>query len=203
MKLYGLTGGIASGKSTVARALRSLGATVVDADQLAREVVAPGQPALEDIRARWPQVVAADGTLDRKALGAVVFADPEARAELEAITHPRIAARSAELLGDARDRGEPVAFYEAALLVEKGLDAGFDGLIVVSAPEAVQVQRLMTRDALDEASARQRLAAQAPLARKLERATDVVDNAGNLEQTQAQVEALWKKLVDQASGEAE
>lgn len=203
MKLYGLTGGIASGKSTVARALRSLGATVVDADQLAREVVAPGQPALEDIRARWPQVVSADGTLDRKALGTVVFADPDARAELEAITHPRIAARSAKLLGDARERGEPVAFYEAALLVEKGLDAGFDGLIVVSAPEAVQVQRLMTRDGLDEASARQRLAAQAPLARKLERATHVVDNAGNLEHTQAQVEALWKKLVGQASGEAE
>lgn len=201
VKLYGLTGGIASGKSTVAGALRSLGATVVDADQLARDVVAPGQPALEEIRARWPDVVAADGTLDRKALGAVVFADPAARQALEAITHPRIGARSAQLLSEARERGEPVAFYEAALLVEKGLDEGFDGLVVVSVPESVQLQRLMARDGLDEEAARQRLAAQAPLSRKLERATDVVDNAGDLAQTRAQVEALWKKLSAPTRGE--
>lgn len=198
MKLYGLTGGIASGKSTVARHLRALGATVVDADRLAREVVEPGQPAADEIRARWPDVFTADGTLDRKALGAVVFGDSEARRELEAMTHPRIAQRSAELLDEARERGDAIAFYEAALIVEKRLDEAFDGLVVVSVPEDVQVRRLMDRDGIDEPTARERLAAQLPLAQKLERATDVIDNAGTPDETQTQVQALWTRLTESA-----
>lgn len=200
VKLYGLTGGIASGKSTVARELRALGATVVDADAVARDVVEPGTPAADDIRARWPNVFYANGTLDRKALGQVVFDDLDALAELEAIIHPRIAERSAGLLSDARERGEPIAFYEAALIVERNLDASFDGLVVVSVPEEVQVQRLVARDGLDEKSARQRLAAQLPLEKKLERATDIIDTAGSESDTRAQVQALWAKLSAATEG---
>lgn len=194
MKLYGLTGGIASGKSTVARELRALGATVIDADQLARDVVAPGTPGWEEIRARWPEVIAADGTLDRKALGEIVFADAAARAELEMITHPRIGEESGRLVEAADARGERVAFYEAALLVEKGLDAGLDGLVVVALPEAVQLTRLMTRDGLREPQARARLGAQLPLAAKVAKATHVVDNGGSVEATREQVRALWNTL---------
>lgn len=194
VKLYGLTGGIASGKSTVARELRALGATVVDADAVAREVVQPGMPAANDIQKRWPHVFADDGTLDRKALGELVFDDIDALTELEAMIHPRIADRSAGLLSEARERGEPIAFYEAALIVERNLDEAFDGLVVVSLPEAQQVQRLMARDALDEKAARQRLNAQLSLEKKLERATDIIDNAGSEDDTRAQVQALWARV---------
>lgn len=200
MKLYGLTGGIASGKSLVARELRALGATVVDADAVAREVVEPGTPAANDIRKRWPEVFATDGTLDRKALGQLVFEDRQALGELEAMIHPRIAERSAQLLAAAEERGESLAFYEAALIVERNLDQSFDGLVVVSVPESLQLQRLMTRDGLDEKSARQRLAAQLPLEKKLERATDIIDNAGTEVETRAQIQALWARLSAPTEG---
>lgn len=200
VKLYGLTGGIASGKSTVGRYLRALGATVVDADALAREVVQPGEPAWDDIRARWPTVVRSDGTLDRKALGAIVFEDAGARRALEEITHPRIQARSAALIAEALERNEPVVFYEAALIVENDLDEAMDGLIVVNVPEPLQLERLMARDGLDEPEARARLSAQHPLEKKLARATDIIDNMGTLAHTQAQVEALWARLSSQVEG---
>lgn len=195
MKLIGLTGGIASGKSTVARVLRGLGATVIDADQLAREIVEPGRPAWHDVQERWPGVIAPDGTIDRKALGEIVFSDPAARAELNAITHPRIAEAGAKLADEARARGEAVAYYEAALLVENGLADAFDGLVVVSIPLELQRIRLMTRDGLDAAAADARLAAQLPLEEKVRRATHVVDNAGAPEATRAQVEALHRAFL--------
>jgi dephospho-CoA kinase len=191
-----LTGGIASGKSTVARMFVELGAPVVDADLIAREVVAPGQPALADIvRAFGAGVLDAAGELDRKKLGAIVFADDAKRRALNAITHPRIAAVTQSRLAELRARGEPVALYEAALLVENNIHHGLDGLIVVSTDEARQRERLAARDALDAAAVGARLAAQAPLAEKLAAATWVIDNSGSLDDTRRQVNALWQTLT--------
>ena len=196
MKVYGLTGGIASGKSTVARQLRELGATVVDADELAREVVQPGEPAWQEIRDAWPGVIGADGTLDRKALGELVFSDAAQRARLNAITHPRIAEASARQVEQAGERGEALAFYEAALLVETGAADGLDGLVVVSVPREEQLRRVMRRDGLSEAAARARLAAQLPLETKVARATHVIDNGGSLERTREQVARLYRQLLE-------
>ncbi len=194
MKLIGLTGGIASGKSTVARELRALGATVIDADELAREVVRPGRPAYAEIRDRWPQVIARDGSIDRAKLGEIVFSQSEERTALNAITHPRIAEESARLAAEAAERGEALAFYEAALLVENDADAAMDGLVVVSVPEAVQLERLKARDGLSEAAARARIAAQLPLKAKVARATHVVDNSGPPGVTREAVRRLYAQL---------
>jgi dephospho-CoA kinase len=178
--LFGLTGGIASGKSTVARRLRARGLPVIDADALAREVVVPGSAAALEIRATFgDSVFASDGTLDRKALGAMVFSDPAKRARLNAITHPKIAVMTAQCASDLKARGEPMACYEAALLVENGLAKGFQPLIVVAASEATQRARLMARDGLDEAAADARIRAQMPLAEKLKVASIVLHNDGS------------------------
>jgi dephospho-CoA kinase len=195
-RIIGLTGGIASGKSTVAAILRELGAPVVDADVLARRVVEPGQPAYHDIvREFGREVLADDGTIDRKKLADVVFADDARRKRLNAITHPRIAEAAQAETSRHIGAGAPVVFYEAALLVENGLHRMLDGLVVVSAPEDVQVRRVMARDGLDEAAARARLAAQLPLAEKLKVASHVIDNAGTPEATRAQVERLYRELL--------
>jgi dephospho-CoA kinase len=194
VKIFGLTGGIASGKSTVARTLRELGATVIDADELARVVVEPGKPAYNEIKARWPDVIGADGLLDRKKLGDIVFSDAASRAELNGMTHPRIAEESARRTQEAEARGEPLAFYEAALLVENGLAEAFDGLIVVTVPDELQVARLRERDKVGEAPARARIAAQLPLAEKVRRATWVIDNSGPAGQTKREVEQLYGEL---------
>ena len=194
MRIYGLTGGIGSGKSTVAEVLKAHGATVIDADELARAVVEPGQPAYDLIRGRWPQVFRLDGSLDRKKLGDIVFGDPEQRAALNGIVHPRIAEESARLTQAAEARGEPLVFYEAALLVENGLADAFDGLIVVSVPEKVQVARVCVRDHVSESAARARMAAQLPLQEKVKRATWVIDNSGSVEQTQRATMELLKTL---------
>jgi dephospho-CoA kinase len=175
--------------------LRELGAPVVDADVLAREVVEPGRPAYEDIvREFGAGVLAPDGAIDRKALGARVFGDAAARARLNAITHPRIAQAAQEAVARHAAAGAPVVIYEAALIVENGLHRALDGLIVVSVPAEVQVARTMARDGLDEAAARARLAAQLPLADKLAVASHVVDNSGSPAETRAQVERIWREL---------
>ena len=197
MRVYGLTGGIASGKSTVAKMFAALGAKIIDADLLARSVVAPGTPGLAQVAARWPEVIV-DGQLDRKRLGAKVFADPAARAELNAIVHPLIAAEALEETARLAELGEKAVLYEAALIVENELDAGMDGLVVISVPEAVQVARLRAREGLGESEAKQRLAAQLPLEQKLARATWVVHNGGDLEQTQAQVAKIWDEIVQRS-----
>ena len=194
MRIYGLTGNIGSGKSTVARLLAGRGVPVVDADQLAREVVLPGQPALREITARFPGVVSPDGVLDRKALGARVFADAEERRALNAIVHPRIASESADRMARLSAAGHRLAVYEAALIVENGMQAGLDGLIVVTAPLEVQLKRLLLRDGLAEPEARARLAAQLPQAEKARLADFVIDNAGPQEALVAQVEALLRFL---------
>ena len=195
MRVWGLTGNIGSGKSTVARMLAARGVPVIDADQVAREVVLPGTPALREIAARWPEVVR-EGALDRKALAARVFADPKEREELNHMLHPRIAEEVSARMGALAGAGVPVAVYEAALIVENRLHDGLDGLVVVNAPEAVQIARLRTRDAMSEAEARARIAAQLPAAEKLRHATFVVENSGSEADLAAQVDRLLEKMAD-------
>ena len=189
MHLFGLTGGIASGKSTVAARFRARGVPVIDADALAREVVLPGSSASQEIRdAFGASVFADDGTLDRKALAALVFSDPSSRARLNAITHPKIAVLSAQCASDLRARGEPVACYEAALLVENGLAGAFAPLIVVAAAEATQLARMQVRDGLSIDDASARIAAQMPLAAKAKVAAIVIENDGTLADLIAQAD---------------
>jgi dephospho-CoA kinase len=182
VQLFGLTGGIASGKSAVARRLRARGVPVIDADQLAREAVMPGTRGLAEIVERFGGgVLDAEGNLDRKALARLVFGDEGERAALNAIVHPRVTALTMERAAELAERGEPLACYEAALIVENGLADAFRPLVVVSAPADVQIARAMARDGATEAEARARLAAQAPLAQKAAAADHVIDNRGTLE----------------------
>lgn len=193
--LIGLTGGIACGKSFVSRLLAERGAIVVDADQVARDVVAPGSQGLaEVVEAFGAGILHPDGTLDREELGATVFGDAAARARLEGILHPAIARESMVQLADAAAQKPPLVVYDAALLIEAGRYDLFRPLVVVSAPPAVQMQRLMARDGLDEAGAKARVAAQMPVADKAKLADHVIDNGGSREATEAQVDALWAAL---------
>ena len=184
----GLTGGIASGKSTVASLFAEFGATVIDTDIIAREVVAPGQPALDDIAAAFgAEVLQPDGSLDRAALRARVFASPEERKRLEAITHPRI---RAETLRQADAAGGAYQLIVVPLLVESPLRGSVDRILVVDCPEETQIERLMARDADSEAQARRILDAQSSRDERLAIADDVITNDGSLEETRRQVAAL-------------
>ena len=179
MRVVGLTGGIASGKTTFAGALRARGVPVVDADALARAAVAPGTPALAEIaRLFGAGVLAPDGSLDRKKLGAVVFADAAARKRLEAVTHPAVRAAMAEETARLASAGHPLAFYDTPLLYEVGLDRILDCVVVVWAPRDLQRARLQGRDGLGADEAEARLAAQLPIDEKAARADFVVENAG-------------------------
>jgi len=194
MRVWGLTGNIGAGKSTVARLLAARGIPVIDADQIAREVVQPGRPAHREIAERFPGVVGLDGALDRKALAARVFADAAEREALNHITHPRIAAEVSTRMGALAGAGHPVAVYEAALIVENGLHDGLDGLIVVTAPEDAQLSRLARRDGMSTAEARARISSQLPAADKARHATVVIDNSGSEEQLAARVERLVLRM---------
>jgi dephospho-CoA kinase len=194
MKLYGLTGGIASGKSTVSQMLRELGAELIDADQVAREVVEPGQPALTEIAARFPGVVGQDGRLDRAALGQRVFSDPAERKALNAIIHPRIQEAFLTRTQALAERGVERVVYDAPLLIENGLHAAMNGVILVSVPPEVQKARLIAREGLSPEAAQARIDSQLPLEEKRKHATWIVDNAGTREQTRAQVEAIWREI---------
>ncbi len=187
IKLIGLTGGIGSGKSTVARMLRERGIPVIDADAIARQVVEPGRPANGEIAAAWPEVLAADGRIDRKKLGAIVFSDRGSQARLEAITHPRIREQVAVQAAALQASGHRLAFLEAALLVETGSYKQLDGLVVVSASEEAQIRRVMARDACSREEALARIRAQRPLADKIRAADHVLDNNGDLDATRAQL----------------
>ena len=192
-----LTGGIGSGKSAVAGLLADRGAVVIDADAIAREVVAPGQPALREIVQRFgPQMLHPDGTLDRGRLAGVVFSDPGDLADLNAITHPRIAARSAELL-DAAPR-DSVVVYDMPLLVEQGAVDGWDAIIVVDAPDDVRLERLVSRG-MDPSDALRRMAAQATRPERLAAADHVVDNGGDVASLTRQVDSLWAALSDRSA----
>ena len=195
MLRVGLTGGIGSGKSAVTDLLRARGAVVVDADVLAREVVAPGTPGLARVvEAFGEDVLAADGSLDRPALGAVVFRDPEARKRLNAITHPLIGERTSELMEQAERDGVAVLVHDVPLLVENGLAPYYDAVVVVAAEPATQLDRLVRLREMSQEDARARLDAQLPLADKLAAATHVVRNDGTREELEAQVDRLWTEL---------
>lgn len=198
MLTVGLTGGIACGKSTVARLLRERGVPVLDLDFVAREVVAPGSEGLAAIAERWP-VVVRDGALDRKALGAVIVADPDARRALEAITHPRIWARTEAWLAKLAEAGVHVAVVEAALMVETGSWRRYDRLVVVSASRPVQLTRLMAREGLDRETAERWLAAQLPLAEKERHAHLVIRNDGDEAALRQAVDVAWAALAGDPS----
>lgn len=183
MHLFGLTGGIASGKSAVAARLRERGVPVIDADQLAREAVAKGSDGLAAVtRLFGPEVLLADGTLDRKKVAAAVFTDEEKRKALNAIVHPIVTMLTFKAASRLRDEGEALACYEAALIVENGVADAFRPLIVVSAPEDVQVARATARDGSTPDEARARIRAQMPLAEKTAVADYVIENTGTLEE---------------------
>lgn len=195
MHVFGLTGGIASGKSAVAARLRARGLPVLDADALAREVVAPGTDGLATIVETFGrEVLDAAGALDRKRVAEVVFRDGAARAKLNAIVHPRIGALTALRTSELDARGEPLACYEAALLVENGVADMFRPLVVVSAPEALQIARAVLRDGATEADARARIAAQLPLASKASVADIVVENTGTLAELEARTDEMLARV---------
>jgi dephospho-CoA kinase len=196
MRVIGLTGGIATGKSTVAAMLAARGAVVVDADLLAREVIAPGQPGYDEVVARFGRdIVNGAGVLDRAALAAIVFADPAARADLEAITHPRIGALMQARLRAALASSAPLAVADIPLLFENRRDTAFPQTLLVYAPREVQLLRMRQRDGLDTEAARQRVDAQMPIDEKRARATWVIDNGGSLDDTVAQVGAWWDDVI--------
>jgi dephospho-CoA kinase len=195
VKLYGLTGGIASGKSTVSRMLRELGAHVLDADVIAREVVEPGTPGLKAVAERFPGVVGPDGRLDRAKLGARVFGDARERAALNALLHPLIGQEFLRRTQELAEAGAERVLYDAPLLIENRLHEGMDGVVLVWVPREVQKARLRARDGLDEAAAEARLAAQLPLDEKRQHATWVVDNSGELGTTRARVEEVWRAML--------
>jgi dephospho-CoA kinase len=195
--LVGLTGSIATGKSTVSRMFAHLGARVLDADLLAREVVMPGQPAYLKIVEEFGQgVVQEDGTLDRKALGAIVFAEPARRQRLEEITHPAIAARQQRILSVLDEEAfEGIVIWDVALLFETGGVAKMDRVVVVATDPETELARLMARDGMAEAGARARIESQMPVAEKAKRAHYVIDNSGDRVQTERQVKGVYEALL--------
>ena len=189
----GLTGGIASGKSTVARKLEQLGAFTIDADVLARDVVALGTEGLKAVVARFGDaVLAADGSLDRRALAGIVFADLQARADLNAIIHPLVRERAAEL--EAAAPVGAVVVHVIPLLVETGQQDRFDAVVVVDTTVEEQLRRLTRRDGLTQTEAEQRVAAQASREERLGAATHVIDSSGPVRETMRQVDELWQNL---------
>ena len=195
--LVGLTGSIATGKSTVSRMFAHLGARVLDADLLAREVVMPGQPAyLKIVEEFGHQVVQEDGTLDRKALGAIVFADPAKRKRLEEITHPAIGLRQQRILSVLDEEAfEGIVIWDVALLFESGGVAKMDRVVVAYADPETELARLIARDGLPEADARARIASQMPIAQKAKRAHFVIDNSGDRADTERQVRTAYGALL--------
>ncbi|HET9873819.1 MAG TPA: dephospho-CoA kinase [Propionibacteriaceae bacterium] len=194
----GLTGGIASGKTAVSRLLEKHGALVIDADVLAREVVAPGTPGLSAVVDRFsPAVLAPDGSLDRAALGRIVFADPTARRDLEAIIHPAVRARAAEIETATHDGA--VVVHVIPLLVETGQQDQFDICVVVDVDVDTQIERICRRNALSRAEAEARVAAQASRADRLAVADVVIDNSGSRRSLEAQVRRLWHDLAANAA----
>jgi dephospho-CoA kinase len=199
----GLTGGIGSGKSTVARLLADLGARVIDADRIVHELQAPGTPLLAEIvRAFGPGILRPDGSLDRPALGAIVFQDPEARTRLNQIVHPRVGEEMARREREAREAGAPLVVLDVPLLLEgrkagTGTAArlGFDAIVVVWVPEALQIERTMARDGCSREEALRRIHAQMPLDEKRTLADHVIDNAGTPDETARQVRELYAKLT--------
>lgn len=199
MLKVGLTGNIASGKSSVARVWRSLGAPVIDADVLARRAVEPGSPGLRAIRERWGQeVLTGSGELDRAALRRVVFADPAERERLEGIVHPAVAALRDEEVRRVEERGEPVVVADIPLLFEVGMQSQFDVVVLVDAPEEVRLERLVRDRGLDADEARSMIRAQMPAALKRAGADRVIENDGTLEELERRAAEAWAWLRSRA-----
>lgn len=195
--VIGLTGGIASGKSTVARQLAALGVAVIDADGLAREVVLPGSTGLaEVVQAFGAEMLTPDGELDRERVAGLVFNDPEARKRLNGIIHPRIGQLSVQRIVEAQHSGTPYIVYEAPLLVETGAHRGMAALIVVAADSQRQLQRVQSRDAMTEAAAQARISAQLPLESKIAVADYVIHNDGALSDLVEQTAAVHAKILE-------
>jgi dephospho-CoA kinase len=195
VKVVGLTGGIATGKSTVGRLLRERGVPVIDADQVARDVVAVGSPGLSKVVERFGrEVLLPDGALDRGKLRAIVVRDAEARKDLEAITHPAIREAIGTRLADLAASGVPVAVVEAALMVETGSYRLYDALVVVSCAPETQLRRLVERDGHPEPEARAMIATQLPMAEKEKVATVVIRNDGDLDALRAQLDGAWDRI---------
>ena len=200
MLLVGLTGGIGSGKSTVARMLEERGAVVFDADVLARRAVETASPGYQAVVERFgANVLAPGGELDRVALASIVFADPAARRDLEAIVHPEVRRMFAEETEEHRD-SDRVVVFSAPLLVETGMHTAFEVLVVVSTTVDTQVERLMRERGMSEDAVRVRIAVQAPLEDKAAVADVLIDNEGSLEELEAQVERAWADLAARAGG---
>lgn len=199
MRIIGLTGGIASGKSSVARLLKKMGAVVVDADQLSRDAVMPGEPAYDAIVAEFGEgILSPERTINRRALAKIVFADANARKRLERITHPAIAKLAQERLESLRRAGRETAFYMAPLLIEAGVASRVDEIWVVYAERETQIQRLMDRDCVSREEALQRLDAQMPMEEKVRRGRIVIDNNGSLEGLEQQVRKIWERETKKA-----
>lgn len=195
--LVGLTGGIGTGKSTVSRIFRDLGCLIIDADLLAREVVEPGQLAYQTIVAEFGrEILDADGQIDRKKLGALVFSDPDKRKRLEELTHPEIRGRQAVILQSLAEEGfDGIVIFDAALLVETGGARNMDRVVVVYADEATQRTRLMVRDDTSEEEAAQKIRSQMPLEEKVKQAHYVVGNSGTREETERRVREVHQALL--------
>jgi dephospho-CoA kinase len=197
--LVGLTGGIATGKSTVSALLRELGCEIIDADRLAREVVEPGQPALAQIATEFGRdVLTPDGALDRKQLGAIVFADPVRRLRLEAITHPAIRERFTARLDELAAKGfTGIVVFDAPVMIESGNYKNMERMIVVVTDDATQMARLNGRDGTGDAENRRKIASQMPLAEKARLADYVIDNSGSREATAEQLRRVFAALMSE------
>ena len=195
MILIGLTGNIASGKSEVAKMLADRGATIIDADELAREAVRPETQALRDIVKRWgKEIVLEDGTLDRGALRRIVFADRDELDALNRIVHPGVTRMQDREVARAKERGDPIVVCVIPLLFERNLVDEFDAIVLVDAPRPVRLERLVTNRGLEETEAMNMIAAQMPAELKRARADYFIDNSGSLDQLERDVDALWSSL---------
>lgn len=198
MRVIGLTGGIASGKSTVSHILRSLGATVIDADALAHAVLAPGEEAMEEVRASFPDAFDGEGNLDRGVLARIVFQDDERRQILNAIVHPRVRAAMRKAVADARARGGGAVVLDVPLLIEGGLYRQVDEVWLVAVSPETQIGRLMERNGLGRDEALLRIRAQMPLERKREFADVVIENEASEEELRQRVRSLWRDALGRA-----
>ena len=203
MLLIGLTGNIASGKSTVARLLSERGATIIDADVLARRVVEPGMPAFDEIvRRGGSDVVAPDGSLDRDALRRLVFSHHEQLEELNEIVHPEVAAYRDRLVEEARQRGDRLVVQDIPLLFERGLVEQFDRIVLVDAPRPVRLERLMRARGLSETESMDMITAQMPAELKRARADYIIENTGTIRELEERVSEVWQALEREAASQA-
>jgi len=190
----GLTGGVASGKSTVSKILVELGAVVLDADQIAKQVMEPGQLGWEGVARHFPQVIQADRSINRRLLGDLIFSNPAEKAKLEAIIHPLVL-DEIKTVGTNLEKNNKIVFADIPLLYETNSQQWLDEVWLVYVPYEIQLQRLMDRDSLTELQAKQRIAAQMSLAEKRLLADVIIDNSGSIMETRAQVERLWNALT--------